>query len=72
MAHFIIEVPVRVYDAIQELQHRILAYEVEADDARYEMSELLAPYVSQLPTDGDTTVIKVQHSIITFNHERAN
>jgi hypothetical protein len=72
MAHFIIEVPVRVYDAIQELQHRILAYEIEVDEARTEMQDLLAPYCRQLPTDLDTTTIQVKHNLISFPTERPN
>ena len=66
MTHRIISVPIHIYDAIQDLQHRILAHEVEANEARTEMSDLIAPYCTHLPIEGqDTTTIVLEKSIIS-------
>lgn len=74
MAHFIIEVPVGIYDAVRELQERILNYEVEADQARDEMNDLIGPYCIQLPTEHDTTTIQLRRSLLvsTTPHSRPN
>lgn len=74
MAHFIIEVPVGIYDAVRELQERILNYEVEADQARDEMNDLIGPYCTQLPTEHDTTTIQLRKSLLvsTTPHLRPN
>jgi hypothetical protein len=65
MAHNIIEVPISIYDAIRELQDRILNYEVEAGDARAEMEQLLAPYVTRMPVEGeDTTEIRLLKPLV--------
>lgn len=66
MAHLYIEVPLETFEEIKLLQHRILCHEIEGDEARAMMSDLLAPYASRLPVEGeDTCTIGLYKSIIS-------
>lgn len=65
-----IEVPTSTFDAIQDLQHRILSYEVEPDQARAEMLDLIAPYTTYIPTENDETTIVRYRPLISIPQVR--
>lgn len=68
MPHLIISVPANIYESILDLQHRVLAHDVEPDQARYEMTDLISPYCQRLPVEGeDTTEIVLQRAVMSFS-----
>lgn len=66
MAHHRVEIPVAVYERVLDLQERILSYMIEPDDAREEMMDLLAPYVTHMPDETDTTEFVLASQIISL------
>jgi hypothetical protein len=53
-------VPAHTYEALQDLQHRILTYQVDPDVARGEMESLLTPHLDRplSPTDRVEILLK--------------
>ncbi len=60
MAKYILHLPIDAYDAVQDLQERILAYDVDHETAQFEMERILAPYTKFMPQPGDQTEIRLQ------------
>lgn len=65
-----VELPLADYDKFLDLQRRVLTCDVDPETARYEMIELLRPYLDHTPEPWETTEISLQRTVSTLNSGR--
>ena len=66
MAHQAIQLPAPAYEPFQDIQNRILSYEITPEMAEYETKQLIAPYVANMPGPQDTTEVMLAETVRSF------
>jgi hypothetical protein len=65
-----VELPIYQYDLFCELQRKILTYEIEPEQARYEMIELIRPFMDHTPEPWEKTEIVLKKVISNLTSNR--
>ena len=66
----LVELPLYQYDLFLELQRKILAYDIDPDQARVEMLDLVGPFMDHTPEPWERTEVVLKKSISTLTTGR--
>lgn len=66
----LVELPIYEYDLYLELQRKILTFDIEPEQARYEMIELIRPFMDHTPEPWERTEISLRKVVSNLTTSR--